>query len=129
MGAKDKKGKGKDDKGNGNGDAKKNDGKGGKKHVDSEGRPLRCVNFWFGCCKNHPLKEGEKCQYGDHVGNPREEEKQRPYFKKMEAIHGPWERGKFKHASTIAAAKKKAEAGGDKAGNGGQNPTPVVSPR
>ena len=57
---KDKKGKGKGkDEGNADGDAKKKDGKGGKKHVDAEGRPLRCVNFWFGCCKNHPLKEGE----------------------------------------------------------------------
>ena len=62
------------------------------------------------------------------MGNPREDEKERPYFKKMEGLHGKWERGKFKHASTIAAAKKKAEGGEDKTGDGGKPQTPIVSP-
>ena len=82
------------------------------------------MHFWFGLCKNHPLKDGETCKYGPHVGNPREDEKERPQFKKMEGIHGTWERGKFKYPTNVAAAKKS-----DKAGAGGDATTPIGSPR
>ena len=119
----------KDDKGKGKGqDAYTEKGKGkGKGKTYSQGRPLRCVHFWFGLCKSHPLKPGETCKFGPHVANPRDDEKERPQFKKMEAIHGPWEKGKFKYPSTAAAAKKPDEE--DPGSEVGAETTPTGSPR
>ena len=131
---KDPKGKGKGDKGQGSPGAPgpagaKSQGK-GKGKVNSEGRPLRCVHHWFGQCKNHPLKDGETCRFGPHVPNPREDEKLRPQFLKMESIHGKWEKGKFNYPKPSAAAKKAAKAGGPAAdGNAVETATPAASPR
>ena len=68
-------------------------------------------------------------QIWDHVGNPREDEKERPEFKKMEAKYGEWKPGAFKHASSIAAAKKKKEEAAPTVGAGGEPHTPTQSPR
>ena len=73
------------------------------------------------------MKDGEKCRVGPHVPNPREDEKLRPQFKKMEELHGPWERGKFKYPTTAVAAAKKKE--GEGAGKGVDDATPPASPR
>ena len=133
---KDPKGKGKGGKGQGSpgtpGPAGAKAAGKGKGKVDSEGRELRCVHHWFGLCKSHPLKDGEKCRFGPHVPNPREDEKQRPQFLKMESIHGKWEKGKFNYPKPSAAAKKaaKAAAGGAAAGAAAvDNKTPDASPR
>ena len=84
-----------------------------------------------------PLKKGEVCKYGPHVPMPNASEKQRPEFKRMEALHGTWEPNKFKYKTNADAgeqgqadaspAKVPAMAGRivvDDAGN-----TPVASPR
>ena len=115
-------------------------GKGkGKGKTDAEGRPLRCVHFWFAQCKSHPLKDGESCRFGPHVGNPREDEKLRPEFKKMEAIYGTWARNKFKYKTdadeggteqTNAPPKLTLPAGCTPNNNtGGTDVTPAGSPR
>ena len=102
----------------------------GKGKVDSEGRELRCVHHWFGQCKSHPLKEGEKCRFGPHVPNPREDERQRPQFLKMEQIHGKWGKGKFHYPKPVAAAKKAGKAGAAAADGNKVDPvTPATSPR
>ena len=135
---KGKGGKGKDPKGKAKGKGKDQPagsagGKAaGKGKVDSEGRPLRCVHHWFGLCRNHPLGKGQVCRFGPHVGQPRDDEKLRPQFLKMEELYGKWEPGKFKYPPTPAAAARKAkkEAGAAEAPAGGSDvATPGGSPR
>ena len=87
----------------GKGNGKSDDFKG---KVDSEGRPLRCVHHWFAQCRNHPLTDDAKCRFGPHVGHPREDEKLRPEFLRMEGLHGKWEKNKFSYKVNAAAAKK-----------------------
>ena len=73
------------------------------------------------------MKDGEKCKFGPHVPNPREDEKQRPQFLKMEGIHGKWDKGKFNYPKPVAAAKKAAKDAAP-AGQAADTATPVVSP-
>jgi len=78
----------------------------------------------------HPLAAGKKCRFGPHVGTPREDEKLRPEFLKMEAKHGKWEKGRFKYEPTPAAAAKAAKkAAAGAAAAGGDASTPAPSPR
>ena len=120
-GGKDGKGK---DQGPAHGtDAKKGAGKG---KTDSEGRELRCVHHWFAQCRSHPLAPGATCRFGPHVTHPRDDEKLRPEFLKMEAKHGKWESGKFKYEATPAATPA-ADAAGTAVE--GDVSTPAPSPR
>ena len=81
---------------------------------------MRCVWHWFGKCRNHPLKDGAKCQFGVHCTVPREDERLRREFVRMEALHGAWKPGAFKYEGAAAAPAKIADTKGD---------TPPPSPR
>ena len=96
-------------------------GDAGKTYTDTEGRPMRCVWHWFAKCKNRPLKNGAKFQFGEHCSVPREDEKLRKEFTRMEGLHGTWMPGLFKYASLAAPAAQLAQ--GDKGA------TPPASPR
>ncbi len=127
---KDRKGK---DKGRGKGKAKGGDAAGAKPgggaggaddaepKVDAEGRPLRCMWHWFGCCKSHPLPAGGSCIIGEHVTVPRSDVKLRPAFKRMESLKGAWAPGKFRYEQAGDAAGAAVD---DKKGQ-----TPPASPR
>ena len=57
-----------------------------------------------GKCKHGAvLSKGVKCDYGVHRKAPRDEDKERPFFKRLEEKHGQWASGKFHYPDGSAA--------------------------
>jgi hypothetical protein len=65
-----------------------------------------CLENLFGKCKHGAaLGKGVNCDYyGIHRKAPRTEDRERPFFKRLEKEHGVWEKGKFPYPGVSVAA-------------------------
>ena len=76
-------------------------GQGGKTYDPTRS----CLENFFSKCKHGAvLGKGVKCEYGTHRKTPRDEDRERPFFKRLEGKYGSWESGKFRYPTDSAAA-------------------------